>query len=337
MGAFMQSASVVKVWLGGAFGLLALIWFLGPAASADDSYSPAPPVAVQVQPGHERHGLLIAQRNPRTRLVDGSGLSLWNDPSCSHAPRIDVWRVGADRAAVIDTPAWVKLPVRMDERLALGVVPGIRIHFEAPVAKTARVREIVQADPSVAFAWFCVYEEFYRTPGDPAAGGEAFWSRIEVEPPNPAHDYFAKPGYTPRQPPTIVDNTGWPTPVPTATPKFVGSPSFFPPRPPLAEIRYRTGVLIEFGAGMHSGWTAIKDAAGNRYGYYIGWPMYIDGTQTHCAFPPRPGVRFDPTLCDGGWPADMVIGTTRVRVYFWHDVTPWGQRVVVTDQIIKAP
>jgi hypothetical protein len=124
---------------------------------------------------------------------------------------------------------------------------------------------------------------------------------------------------------------------PTPTPHFVGAPSFFPPRPAKAEIRYRTGVLTDWEVGNKSGWASITDAAGKTYGYFTGWPTYIDGKQTHCAIAPRPGVRFDPIVCDGGWPADMIIGVTRVRIYYWHDVTPWGQHVAVTDQIIKAP
>jgi hypothetical protein len=117
----------------------------------------------------------------------------------------------------------------------------------------------------------------------------------------------------------------------------VGSPSFFPPRPAHAEIRYRTGVLVGFGAGNKAGSASIKDALGRTYLYFWGWPIFIDGKQTRCAFPPLPGVRFDSTLCYGGWPADIIMGTTSVRVYYWHDVTPWGQHVEVTDQIIKAP
>jgi hypothetical protein len=133
----------------------------------------------------------------------------------------------------------------------------------------------------------------------------------------------------------LADNSN--VPALSSAPRFAGSPSFFPPRPPNAQIHYRTGVLTSFGAGMHSGDAAIKDSSGHVYSYLIGWPMYIEGKQTHCAIPPRPGIRFDPIVCDGGWPADMIIGVTRVRVYYWHDVTPWGQHVAVTDQIIKAP
>jgi hypothetical protein len=126
-------------------------------------------------------------------------------------------------------------------------------------------------------------------------------------------------------------------PAPSSAPRFVGSRSFFPPRPSNAQIHYRTGVLIAFGAGMHSGGAAIRDGSGQVFSYFTGWPMFIEGKQTHCAIPPTARVRFDPTFCDGGWPADMIVGVTRVRIYYWHDVTPWGKHVVVTDQIIKAP
>jgi hypothetical protein len=228
----MQRFNGAKVWFGGWFVLFALFGPFARAALAGDAYTPAPPVAVPVQPEHERHGLVIAARHSRTRLVDGSGLALWNNPSCSHAPHIDVWQLGSDRSIVIDPPTWLKFPFHSSAWLAIGIVSGMRIHFEAPVTKSSRIREKIETDPSVAFAWYCVYEEFYRTPGDPAAGGAAYWSRIEVEPLAPAPNYFARPGYPiiamPRHPPTIVDNYGWPAPNPTSTPQYGGSPSFFP-------------------------------------------------------------------------------------------------------------
>jgi hypothetical protein len=122
----------------------------------------------------------------------------------------------------------------------------------------------------------------------------------------------------------------------TSTP-FAPAPSFFPARPAHAELHYRTGVLIAFGLGMHSGGAAIRDASGRDFSFFTGRPIFIDGKQTHCAIPPTARIQFDPTFCEGGWPADIIIGLTRVRIYYWHDVTPWGQHVEVTDQIIKAP
>jgi hypothetical protein len=337
----MFRSYIVRVWLVGVLVLLASLAIFARVALGGDAYTPAPPVAVPVQSELERHGLLIGAQHQRTKLVDGSGLALWNNPSCSGAPQVDDLQFGPERYAVLDPPAWVKIPPQPNAWLAVGIVSGMHIHFEAPVAKMDRVREIVQADPSVAFGSYCIYEEFYRMPGDPSAGGEAYWSRIQVAPPNPEPDYSVPSGY-PAPPthghlPVRVDNSGWPAPAPTALPQFVRSQSFFPQRPAHVAIRYRTGILVEFGAGMRSGWTAIKDAAGITYGYYTGWPMYVDGKQTHCAIPPLHGFRYDPIGCDGGWPADIVIGVTRVRVYYWHDVTSWGQHVEVTDQIIRAP
>jgi hypothetical protein len=337
----MRSFNVAMIRLAGAIVLLMLFGLFARAALAGDSDGAAPPVAVPVQSEHARHGLNVAAHHSRTRLADGSGMTLWNNPSCINAPQIDNWYLDSNRYAVVDPPNWLTLPVRSNAWVAVGV-PGIRIHFESPVAKTGRVREIIQADPSVAFGRYCIYEEFYRTPGDPDAGGEVHWSEVQIEQSNPEPNYFAKPGdWVPPpahgRPPIHVDNSGWPTPAPTSTPRFVSSPSFFPPRPAHAEIHYRTGVLIAFGAGNKAGSASIKDASGRTYLYFWGWPIFVDGKPTHCAFPPLPGIRVDPTLCDGGWPADIVIGVTRVRVYYWHDVTPWGQHVEVTDQIIKAP
>jgi hypothetical protein len=118
--------------------------------------------------------------------------------------------------------------------------------------------------------------------------------------------------------------------------KWTSPPSFFPARPGDADIRYRTGVLIAFGAGMQSGSAAIRDASGREVSFFTGRPMYIDGKQTHCAIPPLNGHPYDPVVCDGGWPADMVIGETKVRVYYWHDVTPWSQHILVTDEIDRT-
>jgi hypothetical protein len=117
----------------------------------------------------------------------------------------------------------------------------------------------------------------------------------------------------------------------------VRSPSYFPPRPLNAEMHYRSGVLIAFGAGMHSGGAGIRDASGRTFEYFTGRPMYIDGKQTHCAIPPIRSDRVNPILCEGGWPANVIIGVTRVRVYYWHAVTPWGKNVEVTDRIDRAP
>jgi hypothetical protein len=117
----------------------------------------------------------------------------------------------------------------------------------------------------------------------------------------------------------------------------VKSASYFPPRPANAEMRYRSGVLIAFGEGMHSGGAGIRDASGRTFEYFTGRPMFIDGKRTRCAIPPRGGERVNPILCEGGWPANVIIGVTRVRVYFWHAVTPWGKDVEVTDQIDRAP
>jgi hypothetical protein len=95
-------------------------------------------------------------------------------------------------------------------------------------------------------------------------------------------------------------------------------------------------VLIGFAAGNNSDGAAIRDAAGREVTFFIGWPIYIDGKQTHCAIPPLNGHPYDPAVCDGGWPNVMMVGQTKVRVYYWHDVTPWGQHVRVTDRIDRA-
>lgn len=339
----MQSVGVVRVSIGSTLLLVASLAIAAYAALADDSNVPAPPVAVPKYSERDRHGLFVSPQHPRTRLVDGSGQTVWNDPNCGNAHQVDQWWLGSARIAVIDPPAWFALPSLSKGWLAIGVVSGLHIHFAPPAAKSDRIHEIVGADPSVACGSYCIYEEYYRTPGDPDAGGEAYWSRIQVaEPPMFTPIYSQRLG-APASPPTHglppahVDNVGWPTPGPLSTPQFVRQPSFFPPRPPNAQIRYRTGVLTSFGVGMHSGDAAIRDSSGQVFSYLIGWPMYIEGKQTHCAIPPRPGIRFDPIVCDGGWPTDLVIGVTRVRVYYWHDVAPWGQHVAVTDQIIKAP
>ena len=113
--------------------------------------------------------------------------------------------------------------------------------------------------------------------------------------------------------------------------------AFFPSRPSNVDIRYRTGVLILFGAGNKSGSAKIRDASGRTFDYSIGTPIVVDGKITHCASPPVRGRLYVPILCESGWPADVVIGSTRVRIYYWHDVTPRGEHVDVTDEIDRAP
>ncbi len=141
---------------------------------------------------------------------------------------------------------------------------------------------------------------------------------------------------------TPLPSAPLPNDTPTSLPRLVfykgtPPPSFFPARPSGANLRYRTGVLIGFGAGMKSGGAVIRDAAGSEVTFFTGRSMYIDGKQTHCAIPPLNGHPYDPVLCDGGWPADVIVGQTKVRVYYWHDATPWGQQVLVTDEIDRAP
>jgi hypothetical protein len=309
----------------GAFVALFVLSTAADVTLASASYTPAPPSAVPVEAAHARHGMVIAADHPRTRLTDGSGRAVWEDPRCGYASQVDDWWLGSGYYAVLDPPNWFKLPMRADAWLGLGVVSGLHIRFAPPISKTSRIREIVQADLSLQTGSYCVFEEFYRSPGRPSGGGIAYWSRMHVTSLLPAPKW---------QRPVNIDNSGWPTPSPVP---YVPAPSFFPSRPRNAEIHYRSGVLTQFGAGNKSGYAAIRDASGQKFGYFTGWPMYIDGKQTHCAVPPMRGQRIDPILCEGGWPANVVIGSTLVRVYYWHAVTPWGQHVSVTDEIDRAP
>ena len=295
------------------------------AALADGTYTPAPPAAIPLEAEHERQATVIAKGHPRTTLTDGSGRAVWENPSCEYAPYVDDWWLGSARYAVIDPPNWLRLPMRADAWLAIGVVSGRHVQFAPPVSMTSSIREIVQADPSLQSGSYCIYEEFYRSPGDPGAGGIAYWSRMQVTALVPAPKW---------QRPVNVDNSGWPTPSPMP---YVPAPSFFPARPRNAEIHYRSGVLMQFGAGNKSGYAAISDVSGRNFRYFTGWPMYIDGKQTHCAVPPMRGQRIDPILCEGGWPSDVVLGSTHVRVYYWHAVASWGKHVEVTDEIDRAP
>lgn len=321
----MKTMNAIRKSPFGPILMFAMLAIVAAAALADGAYVPAPPIAVPAEAEHARHGMVIAADHPRTRLTDGSGRAVWENPSCGYAPQVDDWWLGSEHYAVIDPPNWFKLPMRADAWLAIGVVPGLHIRFAPPISKTGRIREVVQADPSLQSGSYCVYEEFFRSPGDSDSGGIAYWSRMHVT------SLVEAPKW---QRPAIVDNSGWPTPSPLPC---VLAPSFFPSRPRDAAIHYRSGVLTKFGAGNKSGYAAIRDASGREFGYFTGWPMSIDGKQTHCAVPPMHGRRIDLILCEGGWPADVVIGSTRVRVYYWHAVTPWGQHVSVTDEIDRAP
>src|SRR5471032_3243123 len=98
------------------------------------------------------------------------------------------------------------------------------------------------------------------------------------------------------------------------------APAFFPVRPINADVRYRTGVLVQFGAGNKSGSVAIKDESGRIFEYSIGRPIVVDGKRVHCASPPVDVRAYNPILCESGWPASIAIGSIRVRVYYWHAV-----------------
>lgn len=321
----MQSANLRTILLYGAFVMAAWLT-VHDAAFADETNNAAPVVPVPI---YTRQGTLVPARHPRTRLVDGSGRVLWNNPRCRDATQVENLWLNEEHSAIIDAPSWMLLPLRAHSWQAVGLVRGMHIGF-SPAHEKGRVQEFMSADPSVDAGSYCIYEEFYRTPGVPDAGGVVYWSRLTVRRPS-------APTTRLWQRPIFADNSGWPTPAPTQTATFVPAHSFFPQREADAEMHYRTGVLTDFGAGNKSGSAAIRDVAGRTYEYFTGWPIIVDGRRVLCAFPPRQGVRFDPRGCEGGWPANIVIGATRVRVYYWHAVTPWGQHVEVTDQIDRAP
>lgn len=82
------------------------------------------------------------------------------------------------------------------------------------------------------------------------------------------------------------------------------------------------GKILEYGEGMSSGALVIRSDDGRTVHYYLSsLPFKVNGIQIACLLPPTaPTYSRDPTYCPK-WPRNLVLGRTRVRVFFWK-----GQR-----------
>lgn len=92
----------------------------------------------------------------------------------------------------------------------------------------------------------------------------------------------------------------------------------FPMRPATAPLLYVDGVIRSWGVGNRSGGIVVQPASGAVRRFAVSDAIVVDGKPVRCAYPPKPGERPDPTLCDS-WPPTLTLGKTHVRVAYWHD------------------
>jgi hypothetical protein len=99
-------------------------------------------------------------------------------------------------------------------------------------------------------------------------------------------------------------------------------PAYFPSPPPDVTYFTATGILTDYYVGMKSGQLTIKLSNGHSVSFYRANTMTINGAPVHCQAPPANGQTPPPGICSD-WPANIVIGTTRVTVTYWKAVTYW--------------
>ena len=104
----------------------------------------------------------------------------------------------------------------------------------------------------------------------------------------------------------------------TLTAQSAGASADFPVRPARAPLQYVDGVLKSWGVGNRSGEIVVQTLAGFPRRFAVSDAIVVDGKPVRCAFPPKPGEKPDPTLCDS-WPSGLMLGRSRVRVAYWHD------------------
>jgi hypothetical protein len=111
---------------------------------------------------------------------------------------------------------------------------------------------------------------------------------------------------------------------------------FFPARPRNVLVSRTTGILTRYSIGNGTGEFSTEDRLGRSTDFYLAYPTRIGGRVYDCEVPRQPGMRFDPTECKQ-WPANVVIGTTEVRITYWWMVFPGThERVRVSDTIDPA-
>jgi hypothetical protein len=98
-------------------------------------------------------------------------------------------------------------------------------------------------------------------------------------------------------------------------------PTYFPSPPPGVTLNTATGILTDYYVGMKSGQLTIKTSSGSGITYYVGNAMVINGAPVHCIAPPINGSTPPPGLCPD-WPSNIVIGTTKVTVFYWYSQQP---------------
>lgn len=122
------------------------------------------------------------------------------------------------------------------------------------------------------------------------------------------------------------------------TPVRAADPAYRPPLPYYPRVSGKAagfvdGVLLNYGLGMKSGAVSIRASRHQvRYFYVAAPPITIDGKTVECPIPPRPGFVPSKDVCPS-WPAYVKIGTTRVRVFYWHG-RRYGKPTLVTNKLV---
>jgi hypothetical protein len=93
-----------------------------------------------------------------------------------------------------------------------------------------------------------------------------------------------------------------------------------------------TGILTDYYVGMKSGQLTIKLSSGRSMSFYPANTMTINGGLVHCQAPPANGQNPPPGICPD-WPANIVIGTTRVTVTYWKTRPSSTPDPLVANQI----
>jgi len=102
-------------------------------------------------------------------------------------------------------------------------------------------------------------------------------------------------------------------------------------RPQHAKIAHLRGILVRWSNGENAGRIAVRDARRKLHVFVLGFPPRIDGKTIRCYDPPASSKATPSPLCPD-WPANVVLGITRVDASYWY-VRDDGKPLAVSDEI----
>lgn len=97
---------------------------------------------------------------------------------------------------------------------------------------------------------------------------------------------------------------------------------------------YMDGTILEYGQGMSSGSLGIRLADRRRVIFNLAsLPFRVNGARIDCKLPPiAPTYRRDPAFCSS-WPANLRLGSTRVRVFYWKG-RRYGRPTLIAGKLV---